>query len=181
MRSYGICAGHQRAFPGAIYSDLEEHRVCLDVVYSAKNVLIDCGHRVIEPVAAYDEKRDRDDITHKIQYFNRDDLDCVVEVHLDALPSNTDVEGFHIIHFEGSEGGLDLANTIGGVFRSRSFVQARKPHPMNLPIVRETKAWTVLVECGFLTHEETAKKCKKLSYREKVGIALAEGFMQFNR
>ena len=179
MCKVGICSGHQRSFPGAEYYDLIEHKVCRDIVYAAKNALIDYGLRVVEPIGAYDEEMDSADIHHKVRVFNEHELDCAVEVHLDALPQDESVKGFHVIHYMGSEGGLRLARCIGAGMSASGFRQTMNPHTMDIPILRNPKAWAVLVECGFLTHEETAKKLKNLSYREKIGNAIADGIMQF--
>ena len=175
----GLSAGHQKTYPGAEYHDLVEHEVCRDIVYATTQALKDHVCCVLEPVAAYNEKNNRDDLIHKIEFFNKNLCDCVIEVHLDALPQDKEVEGFHVIHHIGSEGGLALAEFLTKSMSSNHFKRARKPHPQPLPIVRDTKAWAVLIECGFLTHAPTAKKLKSLCYREKIGYAIADGIRQF--
>lgn len=171
-----IDAGHGGRDPGAIgIGGLREADVILPIALQVARQLEQQGIQVVLT------RRDDYfvDLAPRVQIAKRANADLFISIHANAMSgSRPDVNGIEVYHFGRGE---DLARTIHasilqsvnigdrGVRRARFFVLRNNPMP------------AVLVEVGFVTGAEDARKLSDPGFRSQMADAIARGILLYIR
>ncbi len=170
-----IDPGHGGRDPGAVGIDgMQEAEIVLDISQQVTRLLEGQGVQ-----ARLTRNQDVEiDLAPRVDQANRANADLFVSIHANAINmSRPDVNGLET-YYLGS--GLELANTI-----HRSILQAipdmpdRRVRRANFYVLRNTSMPAVLVETGFVTGAEDARRFQDPAFRSRMAAAIARGILQY--
>lgn len=171
-----IDPGHGGKDPGAIgIGGVQEKRVILPMAQQVAAILEKQGIQVIMTRNSdyYVSLKDRTVMA------NRAGADIFVSIHANSMGmSRPDVNGIETYYFQD---GRELAEKIHNSMLRSVDVANRGVRRARFYVLRHTAMPAVLVEVGFLTGREDAKKLADPRYRSQVSEAIAAGIIQYVR
>lgn len=84
-----------------------------------------------------------------------------------------------IIQKEKNDGSYELAKQIQETITSYIDVRDRGVKPERFQVLLQSKMPAVLIECGFLSNDEEAKKLKDEAYQESLAEGIAQGILTY--
>ena len=177
-----IDAGHGGFDGGAVGSDsgVAEAGLNLDVAKRLANELTARGLYVI--MTRTDETAlgptKRADMDARREIMQMDCVDLVVSIHMNKFGDRS-VSGPMVFYMQGSEEGEALASCVIGSLCRALERPVRSPNPEELFVLREPKAPSVLVECGFLSNPGDEKKLLTEEHRTALARAIADGIAEY--
>lgn len=173
-----IDAGHGGTDSGAVAGGIREADLVLPYALTLQLALEDRGHTVhmsreTDVFPSLQERTDRANVL---------DVDCFVSLHANAS-SNADANGFQVFHAVRSARGaalaskiLEAARTVTGTTRWTGAFPDGSPQVGNrtLHVLRATRMPAVLVELGFMTHEDERERLTDSAYRGLLCLAIAD-------
>ena len=120
------------------------------------------------------------DLKNRCNLINQKKPHCVVSIHQNSYHEEY-VNGAQVFYYSGSEEGKALAETIQTKMVSYLDPENHRKAKENdsYYLLKKTSAPIVIVECGFLSNWEEAKKLQQESYQSQVAWAVAMGVMNF--
>lgn len=115
-----------------------------------------------------------EDMRLRSEIMNIDEVDIVVSIHMNKFKDSR-VSGPMVFYMKNSERGKALAECVMNSICEAVGRPRRYANPEDLFVLREPKAPSVLVECGFLSNAEDEKKLLDPEYRKTIAKAVAEG------
>ncbi len=127
-----------------------------------------------------DENKKRADLNKRCSIIEMADADLVVSIHQNSYTDES-VSGAQVFYYEGSEEGLYLAQCIQERFdfvlgdRNVRSVKANSEYFL----LKNVSVPIVIVECGFLSNPEEAKKLESEDYQKSVAFTIQMGVMEY--
>ncbi|WP_110111966.1 N-acetylmuramoyl-L-alanine amidase [Bacillus sp. CGMCC 1.16541] len=168
-------AGHGGKDPGAVANGISEKDVTMDVIYHVEKKLRAAGATVIMTRSndTYPTLGDRVDIA------NKNKADLFISVHVNA--ASPDAQGAETYYDSSrnprSQEGKKLAEEIQRQLVSLVGMKDRKVKSAGFQVIKYTNMPSVLVELGFVTNKEDAKKLA--SQRELYAQAIVNGILAY--
>lgn len=177
MKIY-LDAGHGGKDPGAV-GYLEEDKVNLAIAITLGAELQKAGFKI-----QYSRK---EDVTTSIQYriadANKSKADYFISIHNNS--GSSPANGFEIIYCEGADRSKKLAQTVYDNVTLNMKVKGRgiktdtETPRGRLGVLRDTKMPAILLECGFVTNEQEAKKLKDETYIKEMCKLIVRGITEY--
>lgn len=171
-----IDPGHGGKDPGAIgIGGVQEKNVILPMSQEVAAILERQGIQVIMTRQSdyYVSLQDR------TKMANREGADLFISIHANSMGmSRPDVNGVETYYFRD---GIRLAETIHNSILRRVDADNRGVRRARFYVLRHTSMPAVLVEVGFLTGRDDAKKLANPAYRSQISQAIADGILQYVR
>jgi N-acetylmuramoyl-L-alanine amidase len=107
-----------------------------------------------------------------------------VSIHFNSAP-NKQAEGVEVFYYnipqskERSIASKNLAETVLKRTLEMTEAHSRGVKHGNLAVIRQTQMPAILVEGGFLTHEEEEKKIRSIIYQRKLAWGIAQGIHDY--
>ncbi|MCH9630253.1 MAG: hypothetical protein S4CHLAM37_02470 [Chlamydiia bacterium] len=170
-----IDAGHGGYDVGARVSACNEKSLALSTSLMTKKYLTAMGYRVILT-------RSRDifiPLQRRTTIANQTKSKLFVSVHFNSAKSKQ-AKGIEVFYYNSKDkwrsgSSKKLARRVLSKLIARTGATDRGVKDGNFHVIRETKMPAILVEGGFITHEEERHKLTDSSYREKLARGIAEG------
>lgn len=119
-------------------------------------------------------------LADRAKLANEQNVDLFVSIHLNGQAGGSDATGFETYYTKGKDDGSDeLAKQIQEIVISYVDVRDRGVKTEKFQVLSDSKMPAVLVECGFLTNDEEAKKLKDKSYQENLAEGIAQGILAY--
>ena len=183
-----IDAGHGGNDPGKIgVDDCLEKDINLTIAGKVKEILRQQDVKVVmtreEDAGLYDEQapnKKAQDMKRRCALINETDPDCVVSIHQNSYHEES-VTGAQVFYYGTSEAGKRLAETLQQSLIARADPENHRSAKENKSyyLLKKTEAPIVIVECGFLSNWEEAKKLQEDEYQNKIAWAIALGVMEY--
>lgn len=169
-----ICvdAGHGGSDPGAVNGKYHEKNAALGIALKIGDKLTQKGHKVV-----YTRSTDKVlGLQTRCDVSNAAKADFFVSIHCNSA-ENKQASGIETFKYPGV-GGITqrLANNVQNSLttyfpeeKNRGVKEAK------YYVLKNTKAPAILVEVGFISHDETAEKLFSFSYQEKLARVIVEG------
>lgn len=149
----------------------EEHTLCWEIASRVEGRLLARGVHVILSRGPGTTPSSTD----RARLANNESVDAVVSIHMNALDS-TAAHGVAAYYFGDqevvSEAGRQLADQCVDELAQRLGVPNCRAHPATLSLLRETRAPAVIVEPGFITHDEEGSRLADPTYQDEIADAL---------
>lgn len=183
-----VDAGHGGNDPGKVgVDDSLEKDINLVIAKKVQSILQQQDIEVImtreEDNGLYEEKtsnKKAQDLKNRCALINQAEPDCVVSIHQNSYHEEY-VNGAQVFYYSGSTEGKELAETLQD--KMVSYLDPdnhRKAKPNDsYYLLKKTSAPIVIVECGFLSNWEEAKKLQEDSYQNQVAWAVAMGVLNY--
>lgn len=111
---------------------------------------------------------------------NEQNVDLFVSIHLNGQTGGNDAVGLETYYTKLRDDGSDkLAQSIQETVTSYVEVRDRGVKTAKFQVLQETKMPSVLIECGFLSNKEEAKKLRNSAYQEKLAEGIAQGIFTY--
>ncbi len=178
-----IDAGHGGWDPGKVRSDgIEEKNINLAIGIKLQKYLEQAGANVfttrIDDSAL--SKKKIEDLKQRKIIASGEDIDIFVSVHQNSFPKNS-VKGAQVFYYKNSESGKALAECIQKKIKEFADLENERIPKANgeYYILKNTKAASVIVECGFLSNEDENVKLNSEEYQQKIAWAIYMGIAEY--
>lgn len=178
-----IDAGHGGYNPGAIANGSIEKDNNLAVALLLEQQLKDAGAKVImtrktDRAVADKTTTLRSELQARVDIAERYDGDIFVSIHSN---SNNDRNIHGAMTFYSTDRSKKLAQTIQKNLIYRSKAQDKGIENAGFYVLRNTSMPSVLVEMGFVTNPQEAKRLSNAAYRQKLANGIYEGIEEYFR
>lgn len=111
---------------------------------------------------------------------NEQGVNLFVSIHLNGQIGGNDATGLETYYSkEKNDNSGDLAKQIQETVTSYIDVRDRGVKTERFQVLLQTKMPAVLIECGFLTNNEEAKKLKDATYQDTLAEGIAQGILTY--
>lgn len=120
------------------------------------------------------------DLKNRCSLINNTEPDCVVSIHQNSYHEEY-VNGAQVFYYGSSEEGKKLAEILQQELIDHADPENHRQAKANSSyyLLKKTSAPIVIVECGFLSNWEEAKKLQEESYQNKIAWSIAMGIMKY--
>lgn len=178
-------AGHGGTDPGAIYGNVNESKINLEIANLLRQKLSDCG-AIVYMTRLYDNDlskprsylRKRSDLFNRARLIDSSGADMYISIHLNAS-SNTNWSGAQVFYDDINENNVVLANVVQNQF-AKDLKSTRKVKEISeLYMYKNTKTLGILAEVGFLSNPNERYLLQKKSYQEKISESLKTAIINY--
>ncbi len=183
-----IDAGHGGRDPGAIgRHGANEDCINLEIALRLKRLVEEGGgiailtrdgdYGLYSPDAP---NKKRDDLQRRKELSEESESHINVIIHLNSFPQ-AQYYGAQTFYYESSAESKELATILQGELRRvLNEGNYRQPKPNDdIYMLKDNKAPTVLVECGFLSNPKEERLLNEGKYQEKVAFAIYTGILRY--
>ena len=177
--------GHGGLDPGAIYKNVEEAPINLEISKKLVKALINKGATVF--MTRYSDNdlslpnasnHKKSDLNQRIKLINESNCDLYLSIHLNA-DSSENWKGAQVFYDDINEKNIKIATKIQKEF-SKNLKSNRKVKEINdLYLYRKVKVPGVLLEVGFLSNSSERYMLKQDSYQEKIVNSIVNGVINY--
>ncbi len=183
-----VDAGHGGNDPGKIgVDDSLEKDINLIIAKKVQDMLEQQDVEVImtreEDTGLYDENssnKKAQDLKNRCALINETQPDCVVSIHQNSYHEEY-VSGAQVFYYGTSADAQRLAETLQAKLVSYLDPENTRQAKANESyyLLKKTEVPIAIVECGFLSNWEEAKKLQEESYQSRVAWAVTMGVMEY--
>ncbi len=183
-----IDAGHGGIDPGKVgVNGVNEKEINLEIAFLLKNYLEAQDVKVVMTRESDEGLYDADATNKKVQDMKRRVAmieeyapDVAVSIHQNSYPQEN-VKGAQVFYYGGSKEGSRLAAILQDVLIDRLDKENRRREKANdsYYMLKKTSVPIVIVECGFLSNAEEAKKLCDEGYRDDLAWAIHLGILRY--
>jgi len=152
------------------YTRLPEKAIVLDIGQRVRELLVARGAKVVM-TRTTDRKIELPD---RAAMADRHRADLFVSIHADSI-AKPGISGATVHIFEKPRAASRHAARSMEAALGRAGISCRGIRGSNLHVLREHSRPSLLVECGYLSNRNDAKKLNDAAYRGKVAAAIADG------
>lgn len=183
-----IDVGHGGNDPGKVgVNQILEKDVNLAIALKLQKVLKQSDLTVVMTRTAdcglYDENatnKKAQDMHRRIQFMEDRHADLVVSIHQNSFQDSA-VCGPQCFYYANSESGHQVASIMQNTLNQGLEIEAPRQEKANdsYYILKKSAMPTVIVECGFLSNPEDAKKLTDETYQEKLAFQIYLGIQKY--
>jgi N-acetylmuramoyl-L-alanine amidase len=180
-----IDPGHGGADPGALYKDIYEKDINLEISNALSNLLTSKGaivymtreddYDLAKPNIA---ERKRSDLSKRIRLINDSECDLYLSIHLNATTSKT-WRGAQVFYDDVNAQNKILGQYIEESFKKNLGTKRKLKRVSDLYMYRVIDRVGVLLEVGFISNDNERYILKKKYYQEKISRAIATGVINY--
>lgn len=186
-----IDAGHGIPDKGAENKDgISEEKINLEIALKLQNILESSGATVIltrsDENAIYEidaktiAEKKVSDIKNRVKIGNESSADLFISIHLNKFTDGK-YDGWQTFYKGGDENSKKLAESIQkNLNETISMDNKRVVHTLNdIYIMKNVEIPIALVECGFLSNENEAKKLQSADYQLQLAWGIFDGLQDY--
>lgn len=169
-----IDAGHGGADPGALGNGLRETDLNLKIAKKIKNKL----EKKNIDIKMTREKEETISLYERAEMANKYGADVFVSIHQNSFTANS-AYGIETYYHRDKNIYKNYAEGIQNSIIKNTSGFNRGTKTANFVVLRETNMPSALVECGFITNVNEAKKLNTDAYQEKIASAVADSIYNY--
>ena len=176
-----IDPGHGGRDPGAIYKELRESDINLQISKYLKEELENNGATVyLTRIGDYDlsennaRNHKKNDLTARARLINESNCDMYISIHLNSDPSPT-WNGIQIFYTDNNENNKKIAETIKEQLKLKRKTKELK----NMYLFERIKQPGILIEAGFISNPNDRYKLKQSKYQQELSKNITEGIIKY--
>ena len=178
-------AGHGGRDPGAMYKDLKESEINLQISNELKIKLESHGAIVYQTrIGDYDiskiytKNHKKNDLETRAKIINESDCDIYISIHLNSDPSPT-WYGTQIFYTTKNEKNKELAQIIQNEFKEK-LKSKREIKPLkNMYLFDRIKKPGVLIEAGFISNANDRYLLKNKEHQKKIADTITDALIKY--
>lgn len=120
----------------------------------------------------------KEDMQKRREIIEQSGSDVVVSIHMNSFEQDASVSGPLVLYAPHSVNGKKLAQLVQESMSEVLSVEA-KSHSQDLYILKSGSQPCILVECGYLSNEEEAKRLCEEEYQLKIAKSIVKGVSSF--
>lgn len=180
-----IDPGHGGADPGAIYKDIYEKNINLEISKTLSSLLIEKGAIVyLTRESDYDLAvpnaylRKRSDLSRRVKLINASKCDVYVSIHLNATLSTT-WSGAQVFYDDVNDKNKVLGEYLQKSFKKYLGSKRKLKRISDLYMYKDISQPGVLLEVGFLSNANERYILRKPYYQKKISNAIINGLIEY--
>lgn len=180
-----IDPGHGGIDPGAIYKEVKESEINLQISKQLKEELETYGATVyLTRIGDYDlsennaRNHKRNDLTARARIINESMCDMYISIHLNSDQSPT-WNGTQIFYTTKNEQNKKIAEIMQKQFRQKLKSKREEKQMKNMYLFEKIERPGVLVEAGFISNPNDRYLLKQKNYQKKLAIIIRESVVQY--
>ena len=177
--------GHGGTDPGAIYKDIYESDLNLEITQKLAKTLENKGAIVyLTRYGDYDlsvnnaVNRKRSDLSRRANIINRSLCDLYLSIHLNADTSNT-WKGAQVFYDNIHEKNIVIAEILQRVLKEDLSTKRKYKEITNEYLHKRVKRPGVLVEVGFITNPNERYQLRQPDYQQKIANSITRGVIEY--
>lgn len=177
--------GHGGTDPGAVYKDIYESDINLEIAKKLENILVQKGAIVyLTRYGDYDlavpnaVNRKRSDLSRRGNIINRSNCDIYISIHLNA-ESSSSWYGAQVFYDDVNEKNELLAKIMQKQLTKTLRTTRHYEETSAMYLHKRIKQPGILIEVGFLTNPNERYLLQKDDYQIKVSNAITNGIMSY--
>lgn len=169
-------AGHGGCEKGAVAFDLEEKTINLQITKALKKELKKRGAKVY-----LTRKKDKQiSLNERIAIAKEKNSDILLSIHQNSLANRADVNKKHGVGtYYYHPQALPLAQKIQDNLLFATNFKDDKVNHASFALTRPTSQISVLIECGYIIHEEEARKISNKKFQKIIAKAITKGCEEY--
>lgn len=184
-KSIYVDPGHGGRDPGALYKDIEEADINLEISKHLVKKLEEKGAIVyiirdgdydLSRPNAYDIKRS--DLQNRVKLINNSNIDLYLSIHLNTY-SSSNWKGAQVFYDDINENNKKLAESIQASFKKTLNSNRKIQEISTYYMYRHIKVPGVLLEVGFLTNPNERYLLKTENYQKKICDSIIKGVINY--
>ena len=187
-----IDAGHGGEDGGAVSADgVAESHINLSIAKRVENILLFLGQETImtrtgeEAVYSSDattlREKKASDLQNRVAMVNEQEHAVLLSIHQNSLPSHPSVHGAQVF-YNTVEPGQAMAESVQQALNQMingGNEKTIKPIDSSVYLMKNSRAPSLLVECGFLSNADEAKLLQEQDYQLRLAVCIVAGFRQY--
>lgn len=180
-----IDAGHGGRDPGAIYKDLKESDINLEIAKKLKEELETQGATVyLTRIGDYDLSQNnssnhkKKDLATRAKIINESMCDMYISVHLNSDPSPT-WSGTQIFYTSKNKENKHIAEIMQKKFKENLKSQREAKQIKNMYLFDRLERPGVLVEAGFISNSNDRYLLKQEEHQKKIAAIIRESIVEY--
>ncbi len=180
-----IDPGHGGVDPGAIYKNIHEETINLELSFKLASVLEDAGATVLltrygdyDLSSNYAQNRKRSDLYQRVRMLNASNCDLYLSIHLNADTSST-WSGAQVFYDDINPENIKIAKIFQDELKKNLRTKRKITEMTNMYLHRRVERPGVLVEVGFLTNPNDRYLLRQKTYQEKVAQTLLTAIKKY--
>ena len=180
-----VDAGHGGMDPGAIYKNIKEKDINLEISKKLVKELENLGASVyMTRYADYDlsikntNSIKRSDLSRRALMINESKCDLYISIHLNADLSPT-WHGAQIFYDDVNEENKNLAELMQETFHKEMKSNREYKELTNIYLYRKVKRPGILVEAGFLSNTNERYLLSQNTYQQKIANTIIKGILKY--
>lgn len=176
-----IDPGHGGRDPGAIYKDIKESDINLQISKYLKEELENNGAKVyLTRIGDYDlsennaRNHKKNDLTARARLINESNCDMYISIHLNSDPSPT-WNGIQIFYTDNNENNKKIAETI----KEQLKIKRKTKELKNMYLFEKISQPGILIEAGFISNPNDRYKLKQSEYQQELSKNITEGIIKY--
>ena len=176
-----IDPGHGGRDPGAIYKDIKESDINLQISKYLKEELEKNGATVyLTRIGDYDlsennaRNHKKNDLTARARLINESNCDMYISIHLNSDPSPT-WNGIQIFYTDNNENNKKIAETIKEQLKLKRKTKELK----NMYLFEKINQPGILIEAGFISNPNDRYKLKQTDYQKELSKNITNGIIKY--
>lgn len=180
-----IDPGHGGVDPGAIYKDLYESKLNLEIGYELAKQLESKGAIVYmtrygdyDLAVKYAVNRKRSDLSRRANIINKSQCDLYLSIHLNSDTSPT-WSGAQVFYDDINEENEKIAKILQKEFRANLKTRRTYEKISTMYLHKHVERPGVLIEVGFISNPNERYLLKKPWYQQKVAKVITNGVIKY--
>lgn len=176
--------GHGGRDPGAMYRDILEKDLNLEISKVLRNTLVEQGAIVYlirdrdeDLSSKWDSGKKRGDLYRRILFIQKVKSDLYLSIHLNWY-QNSYHQGAEVLYNSINKNNKILGESIMERFRQNTYTK-RRLITTDLYLYRNTRVPGVLIECGFLSNPNERYLLQTEKYQQTVARTITEGVIDY--
>lgn len=178
-------AGHGGRDPGAMYKDLKESEINMQISNELKIKLESHGAIVYQTrIGDYDiskiytKNHKKNDLETRAKIINESDCDIYISIHLNSDPSPT-WNGTQIFYTNKNEKNKELAQIIQNEFKEKLKSKREIKQLKNMYLFDRIKKPGVLIEAGFISNANDRYLLKNKEHQKKIADTITDALIKY--
>lgn len=180
-----IDPGHGGLDPGAMYKDIKESDINLEISKKLENILENMGAIVyLTRYGDYDLaanntiNRKRSDLSRRSNIINKSGCDVYLSIHLNAEVSST-WRGAQVFFDDINDNNKIIANVLQTQFKKDLNTRREVKEIKNIYLNRRVERPGVLVELGFISNENDRYLLRNSEHQQKIVNSIVQGLVKY--
>ena len=177
--------GHGGRDPGAIYKELKESEINLQIANELKKELESHGAIVYQTrTGDYDlskittKNHKRNDLETRAKLINESECDIYISIHLNSDTSST-WSGAQIFYTDKNKENKKLAQIIHTKFEQNLKAKRETKQLKNMYLFDRLKKPGVLIEAGFISNANDRYLLKQKTHQKKIAQTITEAIIEY--
>ena len=180
-----IDAGHGGRDPGAMYKDIKESEINLQISKKIQIELENQGAKVFQTrVGDYDlskiytKNHKKNDLETRAKLINESECDMFISIHLNSETSST-WEGAQVFYTTKNKENIKIAKIIQDKMKNELKTKRTIKQLKNMYLFDRIKKPGVLIETGFISNSNDRYLLKEDEYQNKLAQIIVEAIMEY--